>query len=832
MRNLPTGTVTFLFTDVEGSTRLLDELGPHRYAEALAEHRRLLREAFTQHGGVEVDTQGDAFFIAFSEAREALAAAADGQRALAAGAIKVRMALHSGEPVVTGEGYVGMDVHRAARICSTAHGGQVVVSARTRALLDADGELIDLGLHRLKDLGQPEKLFQLGAGDFPPLRSLNATNLPSQPSRLVGREREVAELVSLVAKERLVTLTGAGGSGKTRLALQVAAELVEAFPDGVFWAPLGPVSDPELVLPTIAAHVGARGELADHVDERGMLLLLDNLEHVLAAAPHLAALQRSCPNLHLLVTSRALLRVEGERDYRVEPLPTDDAVALFRERAAVAEPEDAVVEICRRVDCLPLAVELAAARTGLLPPPALLARLGQRLPVLTAGRRDAPERQRTLRATIAWSYDLLDDEEQRLFGRLAVFAGSFDAPAAEEVAGAELDTLQSLVEKSLVRRWASGRLGMLETIHEYAAERLEESGELDELRERHARFLLALAESANLAQEADGPERHDLVQGEGDNMRAALVFALDHDRELGIKLVVALEHFWVATNPFEGARWARLLLERGGSLPDALRAPALRVWSGTTFIVGRFEEGTRLAEESLAAYRRLDDERGVGLLLERLARSELVRGDTARARALAEESRELLRRARFPKGELLTLDVLGEVEFAEGNHDRGIELIRQSVNLSVEIGWDWWTSRALLTLADKAALLSRWDDAERYAHDAVTRGHRIGERQVLVFGLALLARVAAETGRAERAGTLWGAVEGEEVRGPIGQWEDERDDFASAVLAAAGPRFEDGRSDGRRLSLDEAVEYARAEAGAADTLPGEADEWAALGSNQ
>ena len=714
MGELPTGTVTFLFSDVEGSTRLLDELGPDRYAKALAEHRRLLRDAFTRHKGVEVDTQGDAFFVAFSDAGDALEAAVDGQRALGAGSIKVRMALHSGEPIVTEEGYVGMDVHRAARICSTAHGGQVVVSGRTRALVD--GELVDLGLHRLKDLGEPERLFQAGTGDFPPLRSLNATNLPAQPSRLIGRERELAELVALVADERLVTLTGAGGSGKTRLGIQVAAELVDGFPDGVFWAPLAAVTDPELVLPTIASNIGAPGEHADHIDERRTLLLLDNLEQVLGAAPYLSKLLGRCPNLHLIVTSRALLRIEGEQEYVVEPLSSPDAVALFRAQAAIAEPKEAVVEICRRVDSLPLAVELAAARTKVLTPDALLARLEQRLPLLTGGRRDAPQRQRTLRATIEWSYELLDADEKKLFARLAVFAGSFDAAAAEEIAGAELDALQTLVDNSLVRRWASGRLGMLETIREFALERLEDSGEREAMRRRHTERYLALAESANLYEEAKGPQRADLVKPEIDNIRAALEWSLAvGEVELGLRLAVALENFWVATIPFEGMRWFGLLFARAEGLPADLRAAALRSWGEATFIVGRYEEGIRLQEESLSIYRELGDERGVGILLARLAHTSMLENDTARSRSLAEESRELLRRTGYQKGEAVAVSALGEVEFTEGNHERGLELIEKGIAIAREIGFSWWVAVDTSTLADKAAVLGRWKDVERWA---------------------------------------------------------------------------------------------------------------------
>ena len=436
MRDLPTGTVTFLFTDIEGSTRLLHEHG-EAYAGLLAEHRRELRAIFARHAGVEVDTQGDAFFAAFGRADDAVDAA--GEIQAVDGPLRVRIGIHTGTPTVTSEGYVGIDVHRAARICAAAHGGQVVLSEATRDALGRDPGR-DLGLHRLKDLGAPERLFQLGTGTFPPLRSLNATNLPAQTDGLVGRTWELLDIAALIDDARVVTLTGAGGSGKTRLALQAAAESVDGFGGGVFWVPLAAVNDPTLIEPTIAQAIGAQHGLAAHIDEKRMLLLLDNLEQLLpgAAAP-LAALVAACPNLRLLLTSRAPLRIDGEREYPVQPLPATDAIELFRERAFSAEPEAAVREICRRLDGLPLAIELAAARTRLLPPDQLLARLERALPVLTGGRRDAPERHRTLRATIAWSYDLLSADERRLFDRLGVFAGGFTLEAAEAVCDADLD---------------------------------------------------------------------------------------------------------------------------------------------------------------------------------------------------------------------------------------------------------------------------------------------------------------------------------------------------------------------------------------------------------
>src|SRR6266511_1891140 len=531
MPELP--AVTFLFTDIEGSTKLLEELGD-RYPEALAEHRRVLREAFERHSGVEVDTQGDAFFVAFQRASEALATADEAQRALE---LPVRMGIHTGEPTLTPEGYVGIDVHRSARICSAAHGGQVVLSETTRKLLDGVG-LHDLGEHRLKDLGQPVRLYQLGEHDFPPLRSLNQTNLPAQPSPLVGRERELQELLRLVPDSRLVTLTGPGGSGKTRLALQTAAELVERFEGGVFWVPLAAVSDSELVEPTVAQAIGAQNGVADQIQDKGMLLLLDNFEQVVDAAPNLSELLERCPHLRLLVTSRARLRIAGERDYPVEALPENDAVTLFRDRAAVAEPLEAVHTICRRLDGLPLAIELAAARTRLLPPDQLLERLEHALPLLTGGRRDAPERQRTLRSTIEWSYDLLEEAEQQLFWRLAVFAGSFTVEAAEEVCEADLETLESLREKSLIRRWASGRLGMLETIREYASELLEDAEEAETIRRRHAVFVVALAKQAEPHfVGADQAEWFDRIDAERDNVRAALEWAFGRgDANLALEL--------------------------------------------------------------------------------------------------------------------------------------------------------------------------------------------------------------------------------------------------------------------------------------------------------
>jgi predicted ATPase/class 3 adenylate cyclase len=495
---LPTGTVTFLFTDIEGSTRLLRELGDG-YAEVLAEHRRALRDAWRRHEGLEVDTQGDAFFVAFARASDAVAAAADAQLALADGPVRVRMGLHTGEPLRADEGYVGFDVHRAARIAAAGHGGQVLLSQATADLAGVD--VRDLGLHRLKDLSAPERLFQLGTDVFPPLKTLHETNLPVPATPFLGREREIDQIAALLRRPdvRLVTLTGPGGSGKTRLSLQAAAAAADDYDGGVWWVPLASLGDPILVETAAAQALGSKDTLPTTVGDQRLLLVLDNFEHLLDAAGGVAETIRSCPHLTVLVTSREPLHVDGEWEVAVDPLREHEAVELFLQRAAAVRSDfganGEVAEVCRRLDCLPLAVELAAARVKVLTLPALLERLEQRLPLLAGGSRSAPERQRTLRATIAWSHDLLTAAEQDLFARLAVFAGGCTLQAAEEICGADVDAIASLVDKSLLRR-TGDRYWMLETIREFASEQLDQHADAGAIRDRHAAFYVALAERA------------------------------------------------------------------------------------------------------------------------------------------------------------------------------------------------------------------------------------------------------------------------------------------------------------------------------------------------
>jgi predicted ATPase/class 3 adenylate cyclase len=815
VRELPSGTVTLLFTDIEGSTKLLSELG-ERYADTLAAHRRVLREAFTAYGGVEVDSQGDAFFYAFAEATAAVAAAQEAQQALLGGPVAVRMGVHTGAPIVTEEGYVGIDVHRAARIMSAGHGGQVVLSERTRAELTASNNLLlaDLGLHRLKDLGEPEQLYQLGDGDFPPLKTLDATNLPVAASPLLGRERELDELLALLSDgSRLLTVTGPGGTGKTRLALQVAAELVGYFKDGVFWVPLAGLGDPELVLPQVAQTLGARDELQEHLRGKELLLLLDNAEHLLAAAPALGELLSHVTGLRLLVTSRAPLRLSGEREYPLEPLPESDAVTLFCERArAVGRelmPDATVAAICRRVDGLPLAIELAAARTKLLSPETLLARLEHALPLLTGGARDAPERQRTLRATIAWSYDLLSPDEQQLFRKLSVFAGGFSLEAAEEICGAHLDSFAALADMSLLKPVAGDRFLMLETIREYAEEQFDAAEEAEDLRRRHAEHFLVVAESANLSAETAEGQRHELVLEEQSQLRAALDWARGTDPALGLRLAVALEQFWVVTSPEEGKVRLSELLKHVSE--PALRVRGLRALGGALTSAGENELALRYYRESLELYRALGDPWGVSHLLMRFAHDALDRGKFDEARELGDQSLELSREHGFERNEVHVLTLKGELEFETGDEERGVALIEESAARAAQIGFVWWQMLTLHILASRLLLRGRTERAIPYALKALDIAERIGDRTRTLGSLAQFARIAAEQGDPERAGRLWGSLETETDRDPAPGWTPRDSIHAEAILAAGGPEFERGRAAGRRFTLDEALASIRAE---------------------
>jgi predicted ATPase/class 3 adenylate cyclase len=803
---LPTGTVTFLFSDIEGSTRLLDKLGD-RYAELLAEHHRRMRAAFEPRGGVEVDTAGDAFFVAFERVTDALASAAAAQEALVEIDLRVRMGIHTGQPLLTETGYVGMDVHRGARIMSAGHGGQVLLSDETKSLVEGDDRLTDLGLHRLKDLTEPQRLWQLGDGEFPPLKTLYQTNLPVQPTPLVGREAELAEVIALLQDSRLVTLTGAGGSGKTRLALQAAAELVDAYRDGVWWVSLAALRDPKLVEPTIAQVVGAKEELQEHIGDRRMLLLLDNLEQVIEAATDIAALLAATPHLRVLVTSREPLQISGEAKYQLDPLPEDDAVELFLARAEEREPLEAVRAICRRLDGLPLAVELAAARTRLLPPAQLLVRLEQRLPLLTGVRRDAPERQRTLRATIAWSYDLLDPEEQRLFARLAVFAGSFEVEAAEAVCEAQPDSLQSLLEKSLLRRWSSGRLGMLETIHEYAGERLEESGEQDELRRRHADHFAAMARQAR--REMAG-EREvswlDRLDKDHDNLRAAHSWAVEAAPEVNLTLVSSLRPFWHRRGHVaEGRSWLEPMLS-GAHEPSSETATALADLAFLALRQGDTEVAQVATERALAEFEHLGDRRGAADCFFHLGWIAAEEGDDEQAARFFEQNVELRRELDDRSGLAYALTNLGDLAVGRGDARYAASALEEGLALHRELRDEWGTALASHNLAVAKLELGEHAEAAALLADAIQATHRLGDRELLAAAFEAVATLIVQDDPATAARLLGASQRAvEELRAQRTATERAmRDRTLETLRTALGAQsLREAYGEGASLELDE-----------------------------
>ena len=816
--DLPSGTVTFLFTDVEGSTRLLHELGSEGYAEALAEHRRVIREACAAEGGVEVDTHGDAFFFAFPTAPGAIAAAEAMTTALAQGSIQVRIGLHTGTPLVSQEGYVGGDVHRAARIAAVGHGGQVLVSSSTAPLVEV--ELTDLGEHRLKDLSAPERMYQLGEVEFPALNSLYRTNLPIPSTPFVGREAELAEVAALLASSdtRLLTLTGPGGTGKTRLALEAAAQLVDEYPHGSWWVELQSIQDPALVPSAIANAIDTRGDAAASIRDKRMLILLDNFEHLVEAATDAGALLTACPNLMLLATSREPLHLAGEREYHVGPMQEADAVALFRERAYRDGNEEAALAICRRVDCLPLAVELAAGRTNALAVDEVLERLEQRLPLLTGGPRDAPARQQTLRATIEWSHELLDRKHQQLFARLAVFVGGCTLEAAEDVCEADLDRLQALVGSSLLAS-DDGRYTMLETIREYASERLQAQAEAESIREAHAHWYLELARQIGAglpAHEYAGVEftQRWLPRVEADlgNLRAALAWLIAHDeKEEAFQLIRGLQILWSRGGHFdtELLRWFGQAFGTAGAVTQPTMMTALRNWGEVFMFLKRLSEAEPLLEEALLIARALGDDREMVMALRSLGMTAQRANDLDRARRLLQEAVAIPLDDPLPT--TLALGHLGEVELDAGNIAQARALAEEALTNAQRIGHPKLVAFVGSDLAEVDLEAGSLDSAELRFREALELGSSITHVRFIWACLAGLAAVAAERGRLERAGRLWAGL--------LRNLEEEGADVAAAIHPRYRRRlerrtdseFRRGLIAGQTLNLDELVAYALGE---------------------
>ena len=793
---LPSGTVTFLFTDVEGSTKLLHELGADAYAGALAEHRRVIREAAASNGGVEVDTQGDAFFIAFPTAPGALAAAADARDALS---IRVRMGLHSGTPLVTDEGYVGPDVHRAARIAAAGHGGQILVSASTATLVG--DELRDLGPHRLKDLSEPERIYQLGEEEFPPLKSLHQTNLPIAATPFVGREKELPEVLELLSDARLLTLTGPGGTGKTHLAAQAAATASDAYPDGVWWVPLAPLRDPQLVVSTAAQVVGAKNGAADHIGGKTMLVLLDNFEHVVDAAGDVAELLRSCPNLNVLVTSREPLRVTGEQEYPVPPLVHEEGVGFFLARARAVdpafEPDESVSEICRRLDDLPLALELAAARVKALTTQQILERL--KLPLLSGGARDLPERQRTLRATIEWSYDLLDPDEQQLFTRLGVFRGGCTLEASEAVADADIDTLQSLVDKSLLRH-TGDRYWMLETIREFAAEQI-----AAETRRRHAAYFLALAEAAEPHLPAYEREWVDRLEREHDNMRAALDWLeAEHETESLQRLAGALARFWFMRGH---AREGGERLERTLAAGDSSAPARLKALNGAAFLV--WEEG-RHATEALALAEALGDRAGAAQAKLALG-SAASRADMKAARALYEDAAELYRELGDEHMLLVTVRGLAWACIELGDKERGRALHEENLQRARRLGNTRIEAITLGALSTYHIEDGRLDVALPMLLESHRLHEQVDDPMQTAFDIFRFAMFLTEAGATEAAATILAAADARAADAGIKllSWDPAVGKMLAKLRERLGDAtFETAWEHGSQLKADEAFALA------------------------
>jgi predicted ATPase/class 3 adenylate cyclase len=907
-------TLTFLFTDIEGSTALLGRVGQDVYAQILAEHHALIRSALAAHDGRELNTLGDGFFAAFPSPRQGAAAVLAMQHALDTHAwpggqrVRVRMGVHTGEGAQTAAtGMLGLDVHRAARIAAVAYGGQIVLS-EAAAVLVRDGlpdgaVLTDLGAHRLKDLGRPEELFQLSApglqASFPQLRSLGnpvlQNNLPVQPAKFVGRSRELAEVRALVEASPLVTLTGAGGCGKTRLSLQVAAELLDGTGDGVWLAELAAVTDEEAVAPVIAAALGvamqpghpAMDTLLDALVPQEVLIVVDNCEHLIGACAKIAdAIVRRCPRVHLLATSREPLGIGGEIIYRVpslslpgsdevEPVAAEasEAVALFVDRAAeqgVAIPVDAhtaplLVSICRRLDGMPLAIELAAARLRSLSLGELSDRLDQRFRLLTGGSRAALERQQTLRATVDWSYSLLSAAEQQLLRRMAVFSESFDLSAAEAVCGLGdieplevLDLLGSLVDKSLVQAEQAGdglRYRLLETIRQFATERLLETGsdEATAVAEAHCDHFLAVAETA--AAHINGPDQPKwlarLDADEANLWRAAEHAAADPaGTARALRFAIALCRYWIA-RVVDGRAYALLapVLERADARADqgryvaasvaamaaarAIDLPLARelgdrtvglarelgddrlliqaLWLSANFcyFAGDPETGVTLGTEAVERARRLEDDVLLGFsLMAHLLCLDAIDPDAsedlfAEAFACTERSGDLITKYVLHNNAAVHALRAGDHSGARRHLEQAAAIMpvigEKSHHVEVNLGW---VARGE---ADPAGAVSRF-------RSGLWQSRRTGERMGLAYATLGLACATADLGDWQRAAELHGVAQAflDRFTEPWQDLEDgyRRDSLAKARAALGGDEFDGAYSRGAALSFDDAFALA------------------------
>jgi predicted ATPase/class 3 adenylate cyclase len=886
MRNdLPTGTVTLLLTDIEGSTRLLNRLGAEGYALAQHEHREVLRQAFQANNGVEVDTQGDAFFYAFPTPADCLRGAVAAQRDLEkfpfshGSTVRVRMGMHTGEPQRTEEGYVGVAVNTAARISAVGHGGQILLSSATADLLTtalAEDEITlqDMGEHRLKDLEDLQRLHQVVIpelnSDFPPLRTQQTrpNNLPVPPTRFVGRAAEVADIRDqlLDPSVRILTLTGPGGMGKSRMAIRVATELLHSFEDGAFFVSLAPIRHPRLVIPAIARALEIREgggkslleTLEEELRERELLLVLDNFEHVRGAARDLAGLMSRCPGLKVLITSREVLRLSGEHGYPVPPLELPPpraklgvaalsefaAIRMFCDRAETADPHFAlnennaqtVVDICRRLDGLPLAMELAAARLRSMSVEELLEALAARLSVLTDGAVDLPERQQTLRDAIAWSFELLDEEEQRLCRRLSVFAGGCDPDVAESVCAPEANAevikmLDELAAKSLLgitfRPAGEGgaqevgenlpRYTMLETIREYAHEQLEDAGEGQDFRARHRDWCIGLAEQAepNL-RGSDAETWMAALERDHDNLRAALTRCFERgatDSEQGLHMANALMNFWYEQGHVSEMRdWLERGLDAAPTAPASERARSLYGVAGMARHQGHLEEAEIFGEDALALYREAEDQAGVARVLGELGAIAQRKGQNDRSEVLLRESLDILRHIDDPERLSFTLVALGALQHIQGRLDEAAENYRESLDIGRQRGDKHAAATALVNLGEIAQLKGDPGEARSLFCESLSLYHQLHMDIAIAYSLEVLAGIDIAEGRADSAVKLFGAADAlRELTGtPVESFNLERyqQDMAAARAALSEEDYGAAWRTGRGLTPEEAVTLA------------------------
>lgn len=909
--DLPSGTVTFLFSDIEGSTRLLQQVGED-YASLLADHDQLLREIFERNNGNIRGTEGDSFFVAFSSAVDALHAVVQAQGALFAHSwtngvnVRVRMGLHTGQPQVSELGYVGIDVHRAARIAAAAHGGQVLLSQTIHDLVHEelpDGvTLRDLGEHRLKDLRQPKHLYQLCIPglptDFPPIKSLDAllNNLPVQLTSFIGRQQELRELQELLKNTRLLTLTGPGGSGKTRLAVQAASEMIEEFRNGVFFVALAPITDAKFVASTIAQPLGIKetagrsiaDSLQDYLRSKSLLLVLDNFEQVIAAAQLVAQLLATCNELKVLITSREALRISGEHEYPLPPLPlpnlsqlpSDDslvqfaAVGLFVQRAKAVKPDflltnetaPAVAEICHRLEGLPLAIELAAARIKLFSPRAMLERLQNRLEFLSGGGRDLPARQQTLRNAIAWSYDLLSEQEQNLFRRMSVFRGGCMIDAVEALAEDPLERISilselgSLLDKSLLREIddprGEPRFYMLELLREFGLEQLSGSGEQERIRRWHATFYLLLAEQAQTKLEsAEQLEWVIRMEQEHDNLRAALQWSMATNTasDICLRLATALGLFWEVRGHFsegrerlsavlnthaaqeENASRAQLLARaaelayRQSDYPATISfaaesleicrligdhrgvASALIKLGNAATEAGDYKTASDYLEESLQVWRMVDDKHGTARALISLGWAALRPGDYQLARERLEEALSISRELGDARSIGFELSGLGEIALRQGDYASATQLLEESLELRRQLGNKWGVGVSLGTLGWVAIREADWDRARERLGESLEVRQEIGDKGGSAWCLERLAEIAMADGQSEKAVRLLGAAAA--LRISIGSMIDpadhaEYESKLATLRTELGARFGPLWDEGHTLTLEQAITYA------------------------